>query len=170
MNGECARPRERVPAAEGSEARQALRFRTSGYTVRMRTFRILTAAAAIAALGAVPALAQQQPSDNGTNAGGPITIFKNMQAEPDGVTVRINGHEVDHLHMASYDDITTVVKTGTNTLTVSWSGPLQKLNFKVAYAPTRNNFKNVLVVQSNAASDTSLSKAGSKAMTFTIPG
>ncbi len=136
----------------------------------MRTFRILTAAAAIAALGAVPALAQQQPSDTGTNANGPITILKNMQAEPDGVVVRINGHEVDHLHLASYDDITTVVKTGPNTLTVTWSGPVQKFNFKVAYAPTRNNFKNVLVVQSNATNDASLRQSGSKAMTFTIPG
>jgi len=136
----------------------------------MRTFRILTATAAIAALGAVPALAQQQRSDNGTNANGPITIFKNMQAEPDGVVVRINGHEVDHLHAASYDDITTVVKPGPNTLTVTWTGPVQNFNFKVAYAPTRNNFKNILVVQSTASSDSTLSKAGSKAYTFTVPG
>ncbi len=136
----------------------------------MRTFRILTAAAAVAALGAVPALAQQQPSDTGTNANGPITIFKNMQPEPDGVVVRIDGREVDHLHAASYDDITTTVKPGANTLTLTWTGPVQSFNFKVAYAPTRNNFKNVLVVRTNATGDNTLSKGGTKTYTFTIPG
>ena len=141
-----------------------------GTTVRMRTLKTLTVAAAIAALAGGTAAAQQQPSDTGTNANGPITILKNMQAEPDGVVVRIDGHEVDHLHMASYDDITSVVKPGTNTLTVMWNGPVQRLNFKVAYAPTRNNFKNVLVVQSNATNDASLRQAGAKTMTFTIPG
>ncbi len=136
----------------------------------MRTFKIFTATAALAALAGGTALAQQTPSDTGTNANGPITILKNMQAEPDGVVVRIDGREVDHLHMASYDDITSVVKAGSNTLTVTWSGPVQKLNFKIAFAPTRNNFKNVLVVQSNATNDPSLRQAGTRTMTFTIPG
>ena len=51
-----------------------------------------------------------------------------------------------------------------------WNGPLQKLNFKVAFAATRNNFKNVLVVQSDASKDGALRRAGSRTMSFTIPG
>jgi hypothetical protein len=136
----------------------------------MRTFKVITAAAALAVLASGTAGAQQQKSDTGTDANGPITIFKNMQSEPDGLRVSIDGHEVDHLKMASYDDITTVVHPGSNTLTVTWSGPVQKLNFKVAYAPTRNNFKNVAVVQVDASTDSSLRQAGSKTVTFTIPG
>ncbi|HEY0393823.1 MAG TPA: hypothetical protein VGD01_04955 [Candidatus Elarobacter sp.] len=135
----------------------------------MRTFKVL-AAAALAALAAGPALAQQIPSDTGTSAGGPITILKNMQAEPDGVVVRVDGAEVDHLQVATYDDITGVVHPGQNTLTVTWSGPIQSLNFKIAYAPTRNNFKDVVVVKADAAHDASLRKAGARALTFTIPG
>ena len=131
---------------------------------------MLTAAAAIAALAGGTAIAQQTPGDTGTDANGPITILKNMQAEPDGVTVSVDGADVDDLRMADYADITGVVHRGANTLTVRWGGPLQRLNFKIAYAPTRNNFKNVLVVRSNAASDASLRAPGSKTMTFTIPG
>ncbi len=136
----------------------------------MRTFKALTAAAVLAMVAGSPVLAQQPRSDQGTDANGPITILKNMQPEPAGVVVRINGAEIDHLRVADYADITGDVHPGQNTLTVTWSGPLQKLNFKVAYAPTRNNFKNVLVVQSNASSDSSLQRGGAKAMTFTIPG
>ncbi len=136
----------------------------------MRTFRVITAAAAIAVLASGTAAAQQVPSDNGTNANGPITIFKNMMAEPDGVRVAIDGHEVDHLKSATYDDITSVVHTGVNTLTVTWDGPLQKLNFKVAYAPTRNNFKDVTVVQADSSTDATLRQAGSRTISFTIPG
>src|SRR6202011_2735676 len=136
----------------------------------MRTFKMLTAAAAIAALAGGTAAAQQTPGDTGTDANGPITILKNMQAEPDGVEVDVDGQQVDDLHMADYDDITGVVHRGQNTLTVRWNGPLQKLNFKIAYAPTRNNFKNVLVVQSNASRDAALRRAGSRTMSFTIPG
>lgn len=135
----------------------------------MRTIKVLTAAAALAAMTAGGALAQQPRSDTGTDANGPITILKNMQTEPDGVTVRIDGAEVDHLQMASYDDITGVVHPGQNTLTVTWSGPLQKLNFKIAYAATRNNFKNVLVVQSDGSRDNALRQAGSRTFSFTIP-
>jgi hypothetical protein len=139
--------------------------------VRMRTFKIITAAAAIAAFAAGgTAGAQQRPTGDGTNANGPITIFKNMQVEPAGLRVAIDGHEVDHLRSASYDDVTSVVHTGTNTMTVTWSGPVQKLNFKVAYAPTRNNFKNVAVVQADSSSDATLRQAGSRTVTFTIPG
>ena len=136
----------------------------------MQTFKVITAVAAIALLAGGTAAAQQQKSDTGTDANGPITIFKNMQAEPDGLVVRIDGHEVDHLHMTSYDDITTVVHAGSNSLTVTWNGPIQKLNFKVAYAPTRNNFKNVAVVQADASKDADLRQAGSRTVTFTIPG
>ena len=131
---------------------------------------MLTAAAAIAALAGGTAIAQQPTSDTGTDANGPITILKNMQPEPDGVDVRVNGEQVDDLRAASYDDITTSVHRGSNTLLVRWSGPITKLNFKIAYAPTRNNFKNVAVVQVNAANDASLRRAGGKRMTFTIPG
>jgi len=136
----------------------------------MRTFKVITAAAALAALAGGTAGAQQTPTDNGTNANGPITIFKNMQAEPAGLRVAIDGHEVDHLRNATYDDITSVVHTGTNTLTVTWNGPVQKLNFKVSFAPTRNNFKDVAVVQANSTNDATLRQAGSRTVTFTIPG
>ncbi|MEA2688066.1 MAG: hypothetical protein QOJ39_2623 [Candidatus Eremiobacteraeota bacterium] len=131
---------------------------------------MLTAAAAIAALAGGTAIAQQTTSDTGTDANGPITILKNMQSEPDGVQVRVNGAQIDDLHAASYDDITTSVHRGSNTLLVTWSGPITKLDFKIAYAPTRNNFKNVAVVQANAANDASLRRAGGKTVTFTIPG
>jgi hypothetical protein len=136
----------------------------------MRTFKALTVAAAVAVLAGSPALAQQPRSDEGTNANGPITILKNMQPEPDGVRVQINGAQIDNLRTADYADITGDVHAGQNVLTVRWNGPLQKLNFKVAYAQTRNNFRNVLVVQANAGSDQSLTRAGGKTMTFTIPG
>jgi len=135
----------------------------------MLTLKVLTAAAAIAALAGGTAIAQQVPSDTGTDANGPITILKNMQAEPDGVQVRINGRQIDDLHSAGYDDITTEVHRGSNTLFVTWTGPITTLNFKVAYAPTRNNFKNVAVVQANASSDASLRRPGSRTVTFTIP-
>ena len=136
----------------------------------MRTFKVLTAAAALAALAGGTAVAQQPRSDTGTDANGPITILKNMQSEPDGVEVDVDGAQVDDLKMADYADITGVVHRGQNTLTVRWNGPLQKLNFKVAFAATRNNFKNVLVVQSDASKDGALRRAGSRTMSFTIPG
>jgi hypothetical protein len=136
----------------------------------MRTFKVITAAAALAALASGTAGAQQQRSDDGTNANGPITILKNMQVEPDGVRVSIDGHEVDHLRAATYDDITSVVHAGSNTLTVTWNGPVQKLNFKVSYAPTRNNFKDVTVVKADSSNDATLRQAGSRTVTFTIPG
>ncbi|HEX3468550.1 MAG TPA: hypothetical protein VHT05_10765 [Candidatus Elarobacter sp.] len=136
----------------------------------MRTFKVFIAAAAIATLASGTAVAQQAPSDNGTNANGPITIFKNMMAEPDGLRVAIDGREVDHLKSVTYDDITSVVHTGVNTLTVTWNGPIQKLNFKVAFAPTRNNFKNVALVQADSSTDATLRQAGSRTISFTIPG
>ena len=136
----------------------------------MRTFKVITAAATLAVLASGTAGAQQARSDTGTDANGPITIFKNMQAEPAGLRVSIDGHEVDHLRSATYDDITSVVHTGSNTLTVTWNGPVQKLNFKVSYAPTRNNFKDVTVVQANSSNDPTLRQAGSRTVTFMIPG
>jgi hypothetical protein len=136
----------------------------------MHTLKMLAAAAAIAASASGSALAQQSPSDTGTDANGPITILKNMVAEPDGVRVSIGHREVDHLQTVTYDDITSVVHPGSNTMTVRWDGPVQKLNFKIAYAATRNNFKNVIVVQSDAGRDAALRQAGSRTFTFTIPG
>jgi hypothetical protein len=136
----------------------------------MRTLRVLTAAAAIAALVGGTSAAQQAGGENGTDANGPITILKNMVAVPAGVRVTVDGQDVDDLTAVAYDDITTIVHKGQNTLTVSWSGPVQRLNFAIAYAPTRNNFKNVAVVQSNAAKDAALRRAGSRTITFTIPG
>src|ERR1700736_280534 len=135
----------------------------------MRTFKMLTAAAAIAALAGGTAIAQQTTSDTGTDANGPITILKNMQAEPAGVEVDVNGAQVDDLRAASYDDITTSVHRGSNTLLVRWSGPIARLDFKIAYAATRNNFKNVAVVQANASRDAALRRAGSRTVSFTIP-
>ena len=136
----------------------------------MRTFKVFVAAAALAALSGGSAIAQQTTSDTGTNANGPITILKNMQAEPDGVEVDVNGAQVEDLHSAAYDDITTSVHRGANTLMVRWSGALTKLNFTIAFAPTRNAFKNVAVVQMNASKDAALRKGGSRTITFTIPG
>lgn len=137
----------------------------------MRTFKVLAAAAAIAALAGGAATAQQSPSDTGTDANGPITILKNMQPEPDGVVeVDVNGDDVGHLVAVDYADITTTVHRGANTLLVRWSGPITKLDFKVAYAATRNNFKNVAVVQANASRDAALRRAGSRTVKFTIPG
>ena len=135
----------------------------------MRTFKVITAAAAIAALAGGTAAAQQQPSDNGTNANGPITIIKNMLPEDPGVTVRVDGHEIDHLTQAAYDDITTTVKPGTNTLTITWSHPVSALNFEIAFEPTRNNYRKVLTVNTTSAKDSSLGQAGSKRYTFTVP-
>jgi len=136
----------------------------------MRTFKALTVAAALAVLAGSPAVAQQPRSDEGTNANGPITILKNMQKEPDGVEVRINGAQIDDLKTADYADITGDVHGGQNVLTVRWSGPLQKLNFKVAYAASRNNFRDVVVVNVDASKDNSLRQAGAKTVSFTIPG
>ena len=125
----------------------------------MRTFKPLMAALAIAALAGGAASAQQASNDSGTDANGPITILKNMQAEPAGVEVDVNGEQVDDLRAASYDDITTSVHRGSNTLLVRWSGPIARLDFKIAYAATRNNFKNVAVVQANASRDAALRRA-----------
>jgi hypothetical protein len=137
----------------------------------MRTFKVLTAAAAIAALAGGTAAAQQAPSDTGTDANGPITILKNMQPEPAGVVeVDVDGQQVDDLSQATYDDITGVVQRGKNTLVVRWNAPVQKLNFKISYAPSRNNFKNVVVVQDDASRDAALRRPGSRTFTFSIPG
>jgi hypothetical protein len=116
---------------------------------------------------AAPAHAQQNPDQ--IDRGGPITILKNMTAEADGIIVRIDGREIDRLREVTYDDITTVVKTGANTLTVSWSHPIQRLRFKVAFAATRNDFKNVLVVDVDSNTDGSLNQPGAKTWAFTIP-
>ena len=136
----------------------------------MRTFKVLTAAATLALIAGGTAGAQQTSSDTGTDANGPITILKNMQAEPGGVEVDVNGGEIDDLSTVAYDDITTSVHKGGNTLLVRWSGPITKLYFTVAYARTRNAFRNVAVVQMNASKDGALRKAGSRTITFTIPG
>ena len=136
----------------------------------MRTFKVLTAAAAIAALAGGGASAQQASSETGTDANGPITILKNMQAEPNGVEVDLNGEQVDDLHATGYDDITTSVRRGANTLVVKWNGPIPKLNFTIAYAAKRNAFKNVAVVYANPAKDIRLRTPGSRTVTFTIPG
>jgi hypothetical protein len=136
----------------------------------MHTLKVLTAAAAIAALAGGTSVAQQAGGENGTDANGPITILKNMVAEPAGVRVTVDGQGVDDLSTVAYDDITTIVHKGQNTLTVRWNGPLQRLNFAIAFAPTRNAFKNVVVVQSDASKDATLRGAGSRTVSFTIPG
>jgi hypothetical protein len=136
------------------------------------TIRIGQAAVGVMALAllAGPAAAQQVPSDQGTSANGPITILKNAVAETTPIHVMIGGDEVDNLSQVTYDDLTGVVRPGRNTLTVRWDGPVQKLDFKISYAATRNNFKDVIVVRSDASRDPSLRSAGSRTMTFTIPG
>ncbi|HZO94150.1 MAG TPA: hypothetical protein VFB22_10265 [Candidatus Baltobacteraceae bacterium] len=136
----------------------------------MRTLKVLAAAGTIAVLAGGTALAQQRTTPQGTNANGPITIFKNMMAEPDGIVVRINGKEVDHLKNVGYDDITGTIKPGTNTMTVTWNAPVQQLHFKIDYEPTRNDFHNIVVVNENQSSTAALKQAGSQSWTFTIPG
>jgi hypothetical protein len=120
-------------------------------------------------LGA-PALAQQTVGADGTDANGPITIFKNYVVETTSMMVTINGRHIDHLTMATYDDITTTVHTGRNTMTIAWDAPVQQIHVKVAYAPTRNNFKNVAEYTADASTDSALMNRGSKTITFTIPG
>jgi hypothetical protein len=129
----------------------------------------LLAAAMVATLSAGMAIAQQQPSGNGLDSQGPITILKNIVGEPDGVTVYLNGTAIDHLRAASYLDITGVVHGGSNKLTVSWARSLRQLNFSVSYAPTRNNFKNLLVVHAEADHNPGLRQAGSQTFTFAVP-
>lgn len=136
----------------------------------MRTLRVLAATAAIAALASGTSAAQQVAGENGTDANGPITILKNLVAEPAGVRVTVDGQSIDDLSAVAYDDITTIVHKGPNTLTVSWNGPVPRLNFTVAYAATRNAFKNVAVIQGDSAKDASLRRAGSRTISFTIPG
>jgi hypothetical protein len=131
--------------------------------------QVIGVGAAIAALAGGTAAAQQPP-DNGDSAPGRIAIFRNMQPEPDGMNVKINGREIDDLRSLTYDDVTSFIHPGTNTLTVAWSGPVQGLNFKVDYEPTRNRYEDVLVVRADASSDASLGQAGSRTETFTIPG
>lgn len=135
----------------------------------MRTLKMLTAAATMAALAGGTATAQQAPSETGTDANGPITILKNMAPET-GVEVDLNGEQVDHFRRVAYGDVTGVVHTGLNSLTVRWDQPVQRLDFKVAFAPTRNNFRNVVVVQDDASRDPALRQPGSHTYTFTIPG
>lgn len=135
----------------------------------MQRTTTLAAAAALLALAA-PAAAQQVVNDNGTDANGPITIFKNYVAEPRPVRVVIDGQEVDDLTQISYADITAGVHRGPNTMTVVWNGPVQQLHVKVAFAPSRNAFKNVAEINANAQRDPSLRAAGSKTISFTIPG
>jgi hypothetical protein len=127
------------------------------------------AVAVVATLSAVTAIAQQQPSGSGLASNGPITILKNITSEPDGVTVYLNGRAIDHLRAAGYVDITGAVHDGSNKLTVSWARSLRQLNFKVSYAPTRNNFKNLLVVNSDADHNPGLRQAGSQTFIFAVP-
>lgn len=138
--------------------------------MNIRILQAAAVAAALALLAAAPVLAQQTPADNGTSANGPITILKNAVAETTPIRVAIDGGEVEHLRDATYSDITGVVHPGRNTLTVRWDGPVQRLDFKISYAATRNNFKDVLIVRSDAKRDATLRTAGSQTYTFTIPG
>jgi hypothetical protein len=135
----------------------------------MRSYHALILTAALAATATAPALAQQRATDNGTNANGPITIIKNMLAEDPGVTVRVDGRVIAHLDQADYTDITQTVKAGVNTLTLTWSRPVQQLNFEIAFEPTRNNYRKVLVVNTSSAKDSSFGQPGSKSYTFRIP-
>jgi hypothetical protein len=127
----------------------------------------LLAIAVAVALTAGTAIAQQQPSRNAMD--GPITILENITDEPDGVTVYVNGREIDHLHAAGYFDITGAVHGGGNKLTVSWARSLRQLNFVVSYAPTRNNFKKLLVVNADANHNAGLRRPGSQTFTFAVP-
>jgi hypothetical protein len=72
--------------------------------------------------------------------------------------------------MATYDDITTTVHPGQNTMVIAWNAPVQQIHVKVAYAPTRNNFKNIVEYNASVSTNKSLNNPGSKTLTFTIPG
>jgi len=133
----------------------------------MRIPIFLAPALIAAALTTGTAIAQQ--FDPGNAANGPITILKNMAPEPGGLDVRINGREIDNLQTAGYDDITSVVHAGSNTLTVTWSRPVRQLNFLISCAPTRNNFRNVLVVRTDEGQDSALCQPGSRRFVFTVP-
>lgn len=135
----------------------------------MRILKVIGIAAIVAVLSIARAVAQQETSPNNDDANAPVVILENRQAEPEGVSVSINGEEIDRLESATYDDVSTSVHSGTNTLVVSWKGPVTRLNFKVAYAPRRNAFKNVVVVQADSSSDATLREAGSRTITFNIP-
>jgi hypothetical protein len=131
----------------------------------------MAAGAALLAFGlAVPAFGQQTTSPNGTNANGPITILKNYVVETAPMVVTINGKHIDHLTMVAESDITTTVHTGQNTMVIAWNAPVQQIHVKISYAPTRNNFKNIVEFNANAATNKALTNPGSKTMTFTIPG
>jgi len=138
--------------------------------MNIRISQTAAAAAALTLLVSAPVLAQQTPGDDGTSANGPITIIKNAVAETTPIRVAIDGGEVEHLRRIGYDDITGIVHPGRNTMTVRWNGPVQRLDFKISYAATRNNFKDILVVRSDATRDATLRSAGSQTYTFTIPG
>ena len=159
-------PRNKIPTAIplSGTALNLDGARTGWIDSRMRVAILIAAA-----LTTGTAVAQQMPSDSGNAANGPIAIFKNNTPEPGGFVIRINGHDIDHGQMAAYDDITGVVHAGSNNLTVTWSGPLQLLDFKIAYAPTRNNFRNLLVFKADANQDPALRQSGSQNFVFTIP-
>jgi hypothetical protein len=55
-------------------------------------------------------------------------------------------------------------------MTVTWTVPVQQFNFKIAYEPTRNNFRNIVVVNETAAANPKLQQSGIQTWTFTIPG
>lgn len=131
---------------------------------------LAAAAAAAGLLAALPVAAQQTASPDGTNAAGPITVFQNYVVEPVRARVTVDGGEVDHLDSTLREDITSSVHAGTNTMTITWRGPVDRLHFKIAYAAHRNDFRNVIVVDDSAQKNPALRQAGSRTVTFTIRG
>lgn len=136
----------------------------------MKPSASLAAVAATVLAAAIPAGAQQTVSPDGTNAAGPITIFQNYVIESTPMRVAIDGGEIDHLKTALREDITADVHTGQNTMTIAWRGPIARMHFKIAFAPHRNDFRNVVVVDDDAQKDPALRAAGTRTITFTIPG
>lgn len=80
----------------------------------------------------------------------------------------VNGVKVGTLRTRVAIDISRYVKPGTNRLTIKWAGPVRILGANVGYAREPGRFAGVGEVRLN--SDPILRRAGSKTITFRIPG
>jgi hypothetical protein len=105
---------------------------------------------------------------HGASADTPRAVITNAVTETTPVRVTINGGAVQYLRLIGYDDVVGL-HPRRNTLVVRWDGPVARLDFKITYATSPNNVKDVLVVPTDAVPDASLRRAGSRTYTFKIP-
>jgi hypothetical protein len=122
-----------------------------------RTFKIFTIAAALTLLVPAPARADG------------ATVLTNGVAEGTRVVVVINGAHREGMQMEGYGEITDEVHPGRNTAMVRWTGPVQRIDFRITHSTSPNHAGDVLVVRVDAAHDPALRRAGSRTYTFTIP-